>query len=184
MDVYNAGTLVAQGLPYASASGFSAYTAGANDFQVRPTGAVNLLLDVTPNLAASTAYTLAVIGTGGAYDSVLLTDDTTTVASGNFRLRLVQLAPLGPAMDLYLTGAADDITNLTPTIAGVAYKSASPYITPAAGAVRLRITQAGSKTVLVDSGVLNLSSGQVLSLMVFGKPGTGGGGAPYSAQLF
>lgn len=184
VDVYNAGTLVVQGLPYANASAFSAYTVGANEFQVRPTGAVNLLLDVTPNLAAGTAYTLAVIGTDGVYDSVLLTDDTTAVASGNFRLRLVQLAPLGPAMDLYLTGATDDITNLTPTIAGVAYKSASPYVTPTAGAVRLRITQAGSKTVLVDSGVLNLSSGQVLSLMVFGKPGTGGGGAPYSAQLF
>jgi hypothetical protein len=184
LDIYNSGTLLVQGLPYASASSFYPFTTGANEFQVRTSGAVNLLLDISPSLAAGTAYTLALIGTGGALDSVLLTDDTTTVASGAVRLRLVQLAPLGPAMDLYVTAASDDIMNLTPTIAGVAYKSASPYVTPAAGSVRLRITQAGSKTVLVDSGTLSLTSGQVLSLFVFGKPGSGGGGAPYSAQLF
>jgi hypothetical protein len=184
LDVYNSGTLLVQGLSYASASGYFTFTTGANEVQVRQSGAVNLLLDVSPNLAPGTAYTLALIGTGGTLDSVLITDDTTTVASGVVKLRLVQLAPLGPAMDLYVTGASDDITNLTPTIAGVTYKSASPYVTPAAGSVRLRLTQAGTKTVLVDSGVLSLTGGQALSLFVFGKAGSGGGGAPYSAQVF
>ncbi|HET7600544.1 MAG TPA: DUF4397 domain-containing protein [Gemmatimonadales bacterium] len=183
-DTYIAGSLAVQALPYRAASSFLLLNPGAPPIQVRTSGTVNLLLETTPDLSAGTVYTLAVVGTAAALEPLLLTEDTTSAASGTIKIRMVHLAPLGPAMDLYVTGASDDIAALAPTIAGVTYKSASTYANPASGTVRLRVTEAGTKNVLVDSGSLNLTSGQVGSLIVFGNSGTGGGGAPYSAQLY
>jgi hypothetical protein len=184
-DVFISGTLAVQTLAYASASSYVQLTVGSSEIQVRQSGAVNQLLDISPSFAAGSVSTLALTGTNGALESTIFADDTTTPPSGTIKLRLVHLAPLGPAVDLYVTGATDDIASISPTIGGVTYKTASSYATPAnPGTLRLRVTQAGTKTVLVDSGSLTLTSGQSLSLYVFGKAGAGGGGAPYSAQLF
>ena len=85
-------------------------------------------------------------------------------------------------MDLYFTGPTDDITTATPIVTGLAFKGASAYLTPAIGNARLRVTQAGIKTVLIDSGTLTFSNSEVATLFVIGSAANGGG-APYSGQL-
>ena len=71
---------------------------------------------------------------------------------------------------------------VVPIVAGLAYKGASAYLTPAIGNARLRVTQAGTKTVLIDSGTLTFSNSEVATLFVIGSAANGGG-APYSGQL-
>ncbi|QOT82168.1 DUF4397 domain-containing protein [Cupriavidus basilensis] len=66
-------------------------------------------------------------------------------------------------VDIYLTVPAADLAAATPTFAAVAYKSAVPAsgsdsINLNGGTYRLRITTAGTKTVIFDSGALTLAN--------------------------
>lgn len=144
----------------------------------------DVLLDYPATLAGGAAYTFAVTGTLAAPKPVFLVDDTTAAPAGTFKTRLIHLAPLGPAMDLYITGPTGDITTATPVVTGLAYASASAYVTAPAGDSRLVLTQTGSKTVLYDSGIITaFNSGRSVSAFLIGQAGAGGGGAPYSVQL-
>lgn len=182
LDVYFQGQLAVDSLPYSFANPYLFVQSGAADLTVRAHGAINLLLESAPTFATGSFYTYAVSGPSTALTSVLLTDDTTSAPSGSFKLRMVHLAPAGPAMDLYYTGPTDDITTATPIVTGLAFKGASAYLTPATGSGRLRVTQAGTKTVLIDSGTLTFSNSEVATLFVIGSAANGGG-APYSGQL-
>jgi len=182
LDFYFQSTLGVDSLPYSFANPYVFVQSGTVDLAVRSHGAINLLLESAPTFSVGSFYTYAVTGTSASLSSVLLTDDTTAAPSGSFKLRMVHLAPAGPAMDLYYTGPTDDITAATPIATAVAFKSATAYLTPAIGSGRLRVTQTGTKTVVIDSGTLTFSNGQVSTLFVIGSP-TNGGGAPYSGEF-
>jgi hypothetical protein len=182
LDVYIGGALAVDSLPYAFANPYVFVQSGTIDVAVRSHNAINVLLETSPTYNAGQFYTFIVAGTSASLAAVELADDTTAAPSGNFKLRMVHVAPAGPPMDLYYTGPTDDLTAATPIATAVAFKSATAYLTPAIGSGRLRVTQAGTKTVLIDSGTLSFSTGQVSTLFVIGSA-TNGGGAPYSGEF-
>jgi len=182
IDVYLQTTLAVDSLPYSAANPYVFVQSGTVDVAVRSHGAINVLLETGPSFTVGAFYTFAVTGPSGALTDVFLTDDTTSAASGNFKLRMVHLAPAGSAMDLYYTGPSDDLTTATPIATAVAFTGSTGYLTPPIGTSRIRVTQAGTKTVLIDSGTLTFTTGQVSTLFVIGNP-TNGGGAPYSGEF-
>jgi hypothetical protein len=182
LDVYLQTTLAVDSLPYSLANPYVFVQSGAVDVAVRAHAAINVLLESSSAFNVGAFYTYIVTGTSASLSSVLLTDDTTAAPAGSFKLRMVHLAPAGPAMDLYYTGPTNDLTAATPIVTALAFKSATAYLTPAIGSGRLRVTQTGTKTVLIDSGTLTFSNGQVSTLFVLGSP-TNGGGSPYSGQF-
>ena len=143
----------------------------------------DILLDYPVTLAGGSSYTFAITGSVSALQPLLLTDDTTAAPTGSFKVRLVHLAPLGPAMDLFVTAPNADLTTVTPVATGVGFKQASAYVTAPAGTVQFRLTQSGTTTVLSDVATTPLASGQGVTLFVIGNAGAGGGGAPYSGRL-
>jgi len=143
----------------------------------------DILLDYPVTLAGGSSYTFAITGSVSALEPVLLTDDTTAAPTGSFKVRLVHLAPLGPAMDLFVTAPNADLATATPVATGIGFKQASAYVTAPAGNVQLRLTQSGTTTVLRDVATLTINSGQGVTLFLIGNAGAGGGGAPYSSQL-
>ncbi len=182
IDVYLQTALAVDSLPYSAANPYVFVQSGTVDVAVRSHGAINVLLETGPSFTVGAFYTFAVTGPSGALTDVFLTDDTTSAASGNFKLRMVHLAPAGSAMDLYYTGPSDDLTTATPIATAVAFTGSTGYLTPPIGTSRIRVTQAGTKTVLIDSGTLTFTTGQVSTLFVIGNP-TNGGGAPYSGEF-
>lgn len=182
LDVYLESSLAVDSLPYSFANPYVFVQSGTIDVAVRAHNAINVLLETAPTYNTGQFYTFIVTGLAASLSAIELTDDTTSAPAGSFKLRMVHLAPAGPPMDLYYTGPTDDITAATPIVANVAFKSATAYLTPAIGSSRLRVTQAGTKTVLIDSGTLTFSNGQVSTLFVLGNP-TNGGGAPYSGEF-
>ena len=183
IDVYLQTTLAVDSLPYSFANPYVFVQSGTVDVAVRSHGAINVLLETGPSFRVGAFYTFAITGPSGALTDVFLTDDTTSAASSsNFKLRMVHLAPAGPAMDLYYTGPSDDLATATPIATAVAFTGSTGYLTPAIGTSRIRVTQTGTKTVLIDSGTLTFATGQVSTLFVIGNP-TNGGGAPYSGEF-
>jgi hypothetical protein len=174
---------LASALAYGNGRFYTFVGAGGGVFDVQD-NVGDVLLDYPATLAGGSAYTFAVAGTFASPKPVLLTDDTTAAAAGNFKVRLIHLASLGPAMDLYITGPTGDITTATPAVTGLSYAKASLYVSAPAGPARLILTEAGAKTVLYDSGTItSFTSGRSVSGFLIGQAGPGGGGAPYSVQL-
>jgi hypothetical protein len=79
-------------------------------------------------------------------------------------LRAVHAASTAPTVDVYVTAPGADLTKAKPTIAGFTYKSVSPYLTVPVGTYEVRITPVNTPgTVVIDSGAVAFTSGQVLS---------------------
>ena len=112
-------------------------------------------------LPAVTGFELMVID--DPYNKGLLSDDT--------RLRALNAAPNAQTFDVYLTATNADLAAATPRYASVAYKE----VEPASGAdstdiedgtYRLRITPAGSKTVIFDTTVSVPDNGDFLLVVL------------------
>jgi len=122
-------------------------------------------------------------GLSGSRQGVLFTDDTSAAAAGNFKVRLLHLAPLGPAMDLYVTDPGADLTTLAPVATGITYTNASAYVAAPIGTKLIQLTQSGAKTALCTAGPIDFTTGQSVTQFFVGAAGSAGGGAPYTCQL-
>lgn len=149
-------------VPYRSASNYFDVSTATERWDVRTatTPAVNVG-SVTFDARRGNKYTLIAVPTSGSLTEVALINDPYNkgIASDNARVRVFNAAFNAGGLDVYLTPTTTtDITNVTPTYAAVPYKAASPVtgqdsVQLEGGAYRLRITPAGSKTVIFTAPV-------------------------------
>ena len=96
---------------------------------------------------------------------MVLTDDNSAPASGDFKIRIVNASPnLGPA-DVYIVTPGTDLNTVSPTLSNLAFGSAASYQSLAAGSYEVALTAAGQKLKAIDTGSISLSSGQVRTLV-------------------
>ncbi|HYL29991.1 MAG TPA: DUF4397 domain-containing protein [Gemmatimonadales bacterium] len=184
VDIFLRGGQVAQGLAYAHGMFYIYVNPGTNQLlEVRDNVTDAVLLDYTTSLTNGTAYTFAMAGLSGSRQGVLFTDDTSAAAAGNFKVRLLHLAPLGPAMDIYITDPGADLNTVTPVATGITYTNASAYVTAPIGTKLIQLTQSGAKTALCTAGPIAFTTGQSVTQFFVGAAGAAGGGAPYTCQL-
>jgi hypothetical protein len=178
------GGQIQQAVPYANGRFYIFVNPGTNQLlEVRDNVTDDVLLDYTASFTNGTAYTFAMIGIAGSRQGVLFTDDTSAAPAGNFKVRMLNLARLGPAMDLYITDPGADLTTVAPVAPGIAYPSVSAYVPAPIGNKLVQLTQAGTKTVLCSAGPIQFTTGQAVSQFVTGAAGASGGGAPYTCPL-
>jgi DNA-binding beta-propeller fold protein YncE len=79
-------------------------------------------------------------------------------------------------VDVYVTEPGADIATATPVLTSVPFGAASDYLSVPAGDYQVRVTPAGTKIVVIDSGSLTLAAGQVRTAIAVDSPG---GGAPF-----
>ena len=96
------------------------------------------------------------------------------------RVRAIHGAPSAPAVDIYVTAPGADLAGETPALTNVAFGDVADYIEAPAGDYRVRVTPTGTQTVVIDSGTLTLTSGQVRTAVAVDA--TGGGG-PFDLLL-
>jgi hypothetical protein len=183
-DFFLRGGQIAQGLQYAHGLFYIYVNPGTNQLlEARDNTTDAVLLDYTTSFTNGTAYTFAMIGLAGSRQGVLFTDDTSAASTGNFKVRVLNLARLAPALDLYITDPGADLTTLTPVATGIAYPTASAYFTAPIGNKLIQLTQTGTTTVLCSAGPIAFTTGQSVSQFVTGAVGSAGGGAPYTCPL-
>ena len=184
VDIFLRGGQIAQGLQYAHGRFYVYVNPGTNQLlEVRDNVTDAVLLDYTTSLTNGTAYTFAMAGLSGSRQGVLFTDDTSAAAAGNFKVRLLHLAPLAPAMDLYITDPGTDLSTVSPLAAGIAYTNPSAYVSAPIGTKLIQLTESGTKTVLCTAGPIDFTTGQSVTQFFVGAAGSAGGGAPYTCQL-
>ena len=116
-----------------------------------------------------------VFGRRGGIEPLTLLDDPTPPPAASARMRFVDASPSTLLVDVYLTAPGADLNTATPTFRALTFKSVATYITLPAGLYELRVTIAGTKTVLLDENSFLLSAGTVQTVVMLDGPA---GGAP------
>lgn len=161
---------------------FQAYSTGTSAFISSLTSARQLTVRDSANtttlaasqlLIANQSVYLVILTQHVTGANLLIFPDTVSIPPSNsIGLRVINVSPSAGAVDVYITGA--DSTLTTPSATNVAYESTSGYMNVQNGGVlRVRITAAGTKTVLLDVDASLLTVGQVRSIVLLDAAGGG-----------
>ncbi len=180
VDVLLDGTRALDSVPYLASSGYLTVASGSRNVKVNVYNTATTVINANVALATDAAYTVIATNVVASIEPLVLTDDLTSPAAGNIKLRLVHGAPSVGLVDIYVTAPGADISGLAPTLSDVDFKQNSGYLEVPAGNYQVRITPAGTKTVAIDTGALTLTAGQIRTGIAVEAPG---GGLPLAALL-
>jgi hypothetical protein len=151
----------ATGISYGTSSGYKSVGSGSEHLQVEPTGTTAIIIDTTTNANARAYLSLFSLNYSYAISNVVLTDDNSAPASGNFKLRVVNASPGLGTQDVYIEPAGTDISTVSPTVSSLGFGHASGYSSLAAGNYEVFFTPPRQKFVNVDSGSIAFGAGQI-----------------------
>ena len=167
MDGVPVGANIAYGAPAPAPPTlyYPAY-AGTRQLAVRKTADTSThVVDAPIAIAADADHTVLAVGSPTT-TAVVLTDNNTAPAAGNVKVRAVNAAPAAGNVDVYVTAPGADISAIAPTFAGVAPRAASGYLERAAGAIQVRFTTAGTKTVVRDVSLGTVAAGAIRTVVL------------------
>jgi hypothetical protein len=153
---------------YGDSTGYISLTPGTYDVAVTPTGSMDPAIEATVNLERLTYYTAVAIGDGlnQGLDLILLDDDLTAPAAGQFHLRLGHLAPFATGADVLADVRLQDGT---PILEGVGFGDVTAYLPLPAGRYDLVITTPGGGTDLIDPLAVDFAEGTIISAFATGE---------------
>lgn len=136
------------------------------------------VFDSIVTLPDSSLLTIVAEGTDSTITLKFLVDGRASPDTGLVKLRVLDESPTGSPLDVYLTAPLADLNTATPLVAGFSFGAATAYSVLTSGTYQVRFTLTGTKTVVIDTGSLVLSNGDVRSVMVLDAAG---GGLPLQA---
>jgi hypothetical protein len=166
--------------PYGTGSDYNGISDGNQELRaVTVVGGQNVM-DEHQSFTKGVDYTVAVSGSGSSLKPIIVTDDNSPPTNGQARFRALNVAPDSPTMDVYLTAPDVNIVDVQPTFSSLSPGNTTSSTQVTAGSYRIRVTQSGNKSSLVDIGPITLNNGDITTVFVLASPG---GGAPYSGAL-
>jgi hypothetical protein len=163
LDVLVADNVAVSALALGSTSGFSSVNSGTQEVKVRSSTSGAILSDKSINFPSGAFNTLLIYGHRAAMQNQLLADDTTTIDSGQLRVRLVNLAPDAGPVDMYL---AAPIASSPVIIGAAAYGTVSSSAEVAPGSLTITFTTAGTQDILFQSSPQTFSAGTYYTILV------------------
>ncbi|MGA9799218.1 MAG: DUF4397 domain-containing protein [Terriglobales bacterium] len=164
---------VSSSLAYGTSTGYISEGSGSHQVAVAPTGSNTALLTQTVNLASGSDTTIISTNFSTSIENLVLTDNNTAPASGDFTIRLINASPnLGPA-DIYIVAPGTALTTVSPTLSNVGFGVASSYQSLTAGNLEIEMTSVGQKFAVVDTGTLTFIAGQVRTFVGLNNPAGG-----------
>ena len=120
LNVLLDGNLVLANVPFAGVSSYQITTAGAHQIQVQAASTPGAnLLTIPVNLGPAADTSVAVSGSAGALQGLVLSDNNLPAGLSHARIRFVNASPDFPALDVYI--------NFVVQFPNVVTNSASPY---------------------------------------------------------
>jgi hypothetical protein len=172
LDVLLDSATVAGHVAYGTSTGYQTVKSGSHQITVEPPGSTTPLLAQSISFGSGSDTTIISSNFSSNIANLVLTDNNTAPASGDFKLRVVNAAPGLGAADVYVVAPATDLNTVSPTLSNVAFGSAASYQSLAAGSYEVVLTPAGEKFTAIDTGSLAFAAGQVRTLVgLNGQPG-------------
>lgn len=140
---------------------FSAY-AGQRAVNIFNHGTLNTIVSTSETLNPNTAYSIFLANLATKPELILLTDTLNKPAGGYASLRLVNVSPDAPAVDLVIQGGAVVVANK-------GYKGYSSFV-PVAGQANytFNIVKTGTNTVLATLPGVTLNGGFIYTIWFHG----------------
>ena len=161
---------VSNNLAYGTSTGYLSEKSGSHQIGIEPSGSSTTLLQQSISLASGSDTTVISYGYSSQIANLVLADDNSAPASGNFKLRVINASPnLGPA-DIYIVTPGTALSTVSPTISNLGFGTAAPYQSLAAGNYEIEVTSVGQKFAVVDTGTLTFSAGQVATFVALNNP--------------
>jgi hypothetical protein len=155
-------TAIARG----TATSYASLKADTYSLKFRKNGAAGNLLTTAATLAEDKRVTYVAYGSTDGLDVFTVDEQTEAPDSGYAKVQVLN-GTTADALDVYLTGSDDEVSDVSPAISGVMAGASSGFSTLRSGDYRLRITSNGSKTdIRFDVPVVSLPSTGVLSLVL------------------
>jgi uncharacterized protein DUF4397 len=133
---------------------------GSREFKVSANNGTTFAIDTTLSIGSNN-YSYIVYGPVASAQSVLVVESGLTVPnSGTFNFRVINVAAGIGAVDVYLTPAGADLNSTSPNIANVGAGASSGLVPVNTGSYELRVTAAGTKDVIYDTGVQAFNTSQ------------------------
>lgn len=175
VDVVVDGTKVLTAVPFGVISDYLTVPAGAHHVQVFATGTTTgAVIDANLTLDAGKAYTVAATNAVAKIEAQVIVDDPMASCS-TAQVRAVHLSADAPAVDVAPHGSAADAA----LAKGLVYPKNTGYMAVKAGAYDLDVRLAGTTTVALPLGTLNVADCNSYSVFVVGSaasPAVGGNG--------
>jgi hypothetical protein len=165
VDVLVDGAKVLANVPYPTLSQYLSLPAGKHHIQVNAAGTTSTVIDVSPTLAASNAYTAIAAGFLANIEALLATDDTSPAASGQARLRVIHASPDAGPVDILVNGQI--------VLSNVAFGTIGNYLSVPAGTYTIQVNAAGTSTTAITASV-TLTSQSNYSAVAIGSVKTTG----------
>jgi Domain of unknown function (DUF4397) len=166
LDVLVDSDVKASALTLGQTSSNISFDSGTRDVQIRSSTSQSILSDKQISFASGITSTLFVYGKRAAMGTQLLPDDTTTIDSGQLRIRLVNLAGDSGPVDLYLTAAGSNISTSPVIIPSTGFGSASGSVEIAPASLAVTITSAGTQDILFTSTPQAFAAGSYVTVVV------------------
>ncbi|HEX6307436.1 MAG TPA: DUF4397 domain-containing protein [Longimicrobiales bacterium] len=160
-------------LEYAEVSEYFTVGAGERQLQLHVAGSTTPIIALDTTFAAETHYTVLAAGRSGSIQPIILEDDPTPADTGEARIRLVHAAPTAGTVDIYVTQPGEELAVSAPALTNVDFGAASDYMVLDARTWRVRVTAAGTQTILIDLPLLVLSSRRVVTVVMMDTMGSG-----------
>lgn len=173
LDVLVDSTSVSSNLAYGTSTGYLSESSGSHQVGIEPSGSSTTLLQQSISLASGSATTVISTNFSTSVENLVLTDDNSAPASGDFKIRLINASPnLGPA-DVYIVTPGTALTTVSPTLSNLGFGSTATYHSLAAGNYEIELTSVGQKFAAVDTGSLSFAAGQVRTFVGLNNPSGG-----------
>jgi hypothetical protein len=161
------GTPVLTGGAFETIGEFASTGVGSQDFKTTVPGSTGSLIDTIYGIGGGANYTYVISGTAGASAGVLVADSYGSPGN-NVALRVLNMSPTEPSIDLYLTPPGTDIATATPVVTGAAVATVTAFLNVSGGNLEMRLTASGTKIVLYDANV-TLPPGTGQTIVSYGR---------------
>lgn len=194
IDVVVNGAALLHGIEFSEASPFADAPAESATIVIRPAAGGAALSSVTTELAAGARYTLLFSSAGSDSELRVAADtatglpleppptepgDTASIpGESKIKIRVIHNAADAPPLDVYLSLDGEPFAGGFPLVEpftyGVGLNPEFPgYIERDPGVWRVRFTTDGTHDIVLDTGPISMSAGQVRSVILFSSDSTG-----------
>lgn len=154
------------GLAYGAVSSYISLKADSYTLKLRKTGTSGNLLSWSQTLAEDTSTTYVAYGATNSFATLAIDETVAEPNSGYAKVQVLNTTSTS-GLDVYLSGTADSLDDISATIASATSGSVSGTATLNNGTYRLRVTGSGDKTDLrLDVPEVTLANQAVVSIIL------------------
>jgi hypothetical protein len=170
------GVIVWSGLNFEAMTGYLDFENVTTKISVSLAGSNTPLVEQTIYPTGDQNSTLVIYGTVFAPSIGVMVDVPSPPPSGKFELNVFNVAPVGNGtsvgiypVDLYLTPLGQALDNTSATFTNINYTNANIFGSFSAGQYQLRLTVAGTKILIYDSGLLTFQDQTATDLVIYSR---------------